>query len=64
MIGVFLLEQSLLTIYKELGFQDRYDYFNVLSKKFNIPIMKIILKAEELGIEADFDELLEWIKRQ
>ena len=57
------MKQNLLRIYKELGFQDRYHYFNVLSKKFNIPIMKIMLKAEELGIEADFDELLDWVKR-
>lgn len=57
-------ENKILTIYRELGFTDRYHYFETLSSKFNIPIMDIIFKAEELGIENDFTELLDWIKKQ
>lgn len=58
------MEDNILTIYRELGFQDRYHYFETLSTKFNVPIMKIIFKAEELGIECDFTELLEWLKKE
>ena len=50
------------TVYQAIGFEDRYHYFETLSLKFSVPIMKIILKAEELGIEQDFDELLDWVK--
>lgn len=48
-------------IYKQMGYKDRYEYFTTLSKTFNIPIMKIILKAEQLGMEEDFNELLDWV---
>lgn len=50
-------------IYEKLGFQDRYAYFEALSRRFNIPTMEIILKAEQLGIEQDFEELLNWLLR-
>lgn len=52
-----------VTIYTCLGYEDRYDYFSDLAKTFDIPIMKIILKAEQLGPEQDFDELLDWINK-
>lgn len=48
-------------IYEQLGYKDRYDYFITLSKTFDIPVMKIILKAEQLGMEEDFNELLDWV---
>lgn len=50
------------TIYNQLGYADRYDYFTVLSEKFGIPIMKVIFKAEELGKEQDFNKLLDWVE--
>lgn len=52
------------TIYNKLGYEDRYHYFWTLSETFNIEIMQIILKAEELGPEQDFDELLNWLQEQ
>lgn len=48
-------------IYEQLGYKDRYDYFTTLSTTFDIPVMKIILKAEQLGMEEDFNELLDWV---
>ena len=55
------MSESPRIIHHELGFLDRYHYFETLSVQFSVPIMKIILKAEELGIEQDFDELLYWV---
>lgn len=52
-----------VTIYTRLGYEDRYDYFTDLSNNFKIPVMQIILKAEQLGPEQDFDELLEWVDK-
>lgn len=54
-------EDSRYNIYTELGYADRYDYFTTLSKTFDIPVMEIILKAEQLGMEQDFNELLDWV---
>lgn len=47
--------------YQLLGYRDRYDYFTNLSKAYKVPIMDIILKAEQLGVDKDFSELVEWV---
>lgn len=52
------------TIYTQLGYIDRYDYFTDLSETFGIEVMRIILMAEKLGPEKDFDELLDWAKEE
>lgn len=52
------------TIYTQLGFTDRYHYFTTLADKFGIEVMSIILVAEKLGREQDFDGLLMWVKRE
>lgn len=51
-------------IYTELGYINRYAYFEQLSEKFNVPTIKILYKAEELGIDQDFDKLLDWVLQE
>lgn len=58
------IEYVIPTIYVELGYEDRYHYFETLAETFLVPTMKIILKAEELGIEQDFEGLLDWLLEQ
>lgn len=48
-------------LYAKYGYVDRYEYFDRLSQLFNVPIMKIILKAEKLGIKEDFQGLVDWV---
>lgn len=52
------------TIYTQLGYTDRYHYFTTLADNFGIEVMKIILVAEKLGPEQDFDDLLVWVSRE
>jgi len=52
------------SIYTELGYTDRYHYFSTLADNFGIEVMKIILVAEKLGPEQDFDALLSWVSKE
>lgn len=52
------------TVHRQRNFVDRYDYFTSLSEAYNVPVMKIILQAEQLGIEQDFTGLVEWVSQE
>lgn len=52
------------TIYTQLGYIDRYHYFTTLAENFGIEVMKILLVAEKLGPEQDFDGLLNWVSKE
>ena len=54
-------QQRVVTIYNQLGYEDRYEYFTALEERFKVPVMTILLKAEKLGPEKDFTELIDWV---
>lgn len=45
-------------IYQENGYKDRKDYFNCLASEFDVPITTILLLADMLGQNEDFDGLV------
>lgn len=52
------------SVYEELGFGIRYDYFTHLSQLYGIPVMEIIFKAEQLGVDRDFTALMDWVCKE
>lgn len=47
-----------VNVYQENGYKDRKDYFNCLATEFNVPITTVLLLAEMLGPNEDFDGLV------
>lgn len=45
-------------IYQENGYKDRKDYFNYLAAEFDVPITTVLLLADMLGQNEDFDGLV------
>lgn len=52
------------TIYTKLGYLDRYEYFEALADAFGLEVMEIIMAAERLGPEEDFNLLLAWASKE
>lgn len=47
-----------VNVYQKNGYKDRKDYFNYLATEFNVPITTVLLLAEMLGPNEDFDGLV------
>ena len=45
-------------IYQENGYKDRKDYFNYLAAELDVPITTVLLLADMLGQNEDFDGLV------
>lgn len=52
------------TIYTKLGYSDRYEYFETLAEAFGLEVMQVIMAAEQLGPEEDFNLLLAWVSKE
>ena len=49
---------TMKNIYQENGYKNRKDYFNCLADEFDVPITTVLLLADMLGPNEDFDGLV------
>lgn len=47
-----------ISIYKQNGYEDRNDYLSCLADEFGIDLDMVLLRADLLGPDEDFDELV------
>ena len=47
-----------MNIYQERGFKSRTEYLTFLAEEYNVPLDVVMLLADTLGPEEDFDALL------